>query len=579
MTASPTRLGRYSLVRSLAQGGMAEIYLARQDGPHGFSKTVVIKRVLPHLAKEPEFARMFLDEARLAAQLNHPNIVAVTDFGEADGTFFIAMEHLVGADLGLLLRALQKRGTRMPAPIVAYIGSAAADALEYAHTLGSPEGTPLKVVHRDISPSNLFLTVQGAVKVLDFGIARAEGKLTQTRTGTLKGKVAYMSPEQARGKPLDARSDVFALGSVLHELLTGEKLFLRDNDYASLAAVQEDPILSPREVREDVPPALSDAIMRALDRDLSMRWPSARQLRVALDSYLAACTTSPAASQLQAFIRETLGDEQIEHILGAARASSAPVDQTLISSSTEVAAPTHDPERDVGTQVLPADEDSASDPATSLPFSRRQAKTARPPAAVRPHAPARDSSRATVLAVVAVAAIAIVAFLFLREPANAPAKPTTAIADVAPVKKGPELRVEFAAPLVPDSVVVAVAQQPPSIVDAGSSVENTEQIAKAPVEVSRPIKVAEKRQPVKRLEVKPAAAVAVTGTGTIDVNCVPWCRIYVDGADTGRNSPAFGLKVSAGKHTLRLVNPPSGMERMRSVEITAGASIKEIVKF
>ena len=215
MSTEP-RLSRYRLLSSLAQGGMAELFLAVQEGPAGFEKEVVLKRVLPHLAGDASFISMFLDEARLAARLSHPHIVQVTDFGEEEGVYFLCMERLVGMDLAAILHAHKKKKRLFPAPVAAVILSAVCDALHYAHTLTDSRGQALGIVHRDFSPSNLFVTEQGAVKVLDFGIAKARGRAVRTEAGQIKGKIQYMSPEQAMSAEPDDRSNLFSSGSVLY---------------------------------------------------------------------------------------------------------------------------------------------------------------------------------------------------------------------------------------------------------------------------------------------------------------------------------------------------------------------------
>ncbi|MFN7132889.1 MAG: serine/threonine protein kinase, partial [Myxococcales bacterium] len=308
--ADDATFGKYRLLYPLTQGGMAELFVARQEGPAGFAKSVVIKRVLRHLSEDTEFVEMFLDEARLAAQLNHPNVVQIFDFGEVDGSYFLCMEHLAGEDLATILRTSARKQQRLPPQICASIVSAACDALHYAHTLCDEGGRPLNIVHRDVSPSNIYVTFRGVTKVLDFGIAKAEGKLTQTRAGIVKGKFPYMSPEQARGQPLDARSDVWALGVVLHEMLTGLRLFSRDNDLAVLKAVTEDAIPRPSERYAPVPRELDDIVMKALERDVSRRYESAQQMHADLEEFLATRSSQP--NQVQKFMVELFGEEHIQ---------------------------------------------------------------------------------------------------------------------------------------------------------------------------------------------------------------------------------------------------------------------------
>ena len=211
-----TLLGKYEIVRKLATGGMAEIYLARIRGTAGFEKLVVLKRILPNVAEDPTFVHMFLDEARLAATLQHPNIADVYDVGDADGVYFFTMEYVHGQDVRAIKIASRKSGEPVPVAIALAIVYGIASALDYAHTRKGPDGLPLGLVHRDVSTSNILVSYDGAVKLVDFGIARAAGAQHKTLTGTLKGKIPYMSPEQCKGLPLDARSDLFSLGVVLY---------------------------------------------------------------------------------------------------------------------------------------------------------------------------------------------------------------------------------------------------------------------------------------------------------------------------------------------------------------------------
>jgi serine/threonine-protein kinase len=283
---------------------MAELFLAVQEGPDGFEKEVVIKCVLPYLARDPSFSAMFLDEARLAARLSHPNIVQVTDFGQEGGTHYLCMERLVGLDLSAILRLYKGRRQAFPAPAAALIISAVCDALHYAHTLEDAQGNGYGIIHRDLSPSNIFVTNQGAVKVLDFGVAKARGRAVQTEAGSLKGKVIYMSPEQARGEEVDARSDLFTIGLVLYEMMTGARPFQRDEVGQSLKAAAAGAVEPPARLREDLPRPLEDAIVKALQPDRARRFQDAGELRRAINEYLATCTSVPALVVLQGFMQD-----------------------------------------------------------------------------------------------------------------------------------------------------------------------------------------------------------------------------------------------------------------------------------
>src|SRR5262249_17715327 len=249
------RLGKYQLIRKLATGGMAEVFLAKTDGPMGFEKQLVIKRILPHLAEDPQFVDMFLGEAKLAAQLNHPNLVQLFDFGEAEGAYFIAMEYIDGPTLRLLLARARDLRSPITLGLAARIVSLAAEGLAYAHDFcDRVTAQPLHLVPRDVSPDNILVGRSGAVKLVDFGIAKARGQSHQTQAGTVKGKVAYMAPEQLRGEPLDRRVDLYALGIVLYELCTGRMPFEADSDASMVRAVLYDRLL-PAPGRPPSPPA------------------------------------------------------------------------------------------------------------------------------------------------------------------------------------------------------------------------------------------------------------------------------------------------------------------------------------
>jgi len=274
--------GRYRLCFELASGGMATVYLARAEGPAGFEKLVALKRIHPHLARDRKFVDMFLDEARIASMLSHPNVCGVFDFGDEGGSYYLAMEYLVGETLSKVLRTLHRNADLRSSPrlpsIAARLIADACEGLHAAHELRDPRGEWLHVVHRDVSPQNLFLTYDGTVKVVDFGIARAKDKVHQTDTGTVKGKFAYMAPEQLHGHDIDRRADVWSLGVVLWEMLAMRRLFKRPTDAETIIAVSNQLIPDPSEVREHVPEALDEVVSRALRRDPAERYATAREM-------------------------------------------------------------------------------------------------------------------------------------------------------------------------------------------------------------------------------------------------------------------------------------------------------------
>jgi len=277
--------GNYQLLKKLATGGMAEVWLARKTGIEGFERLVVIKRILPHLAEDPEFVQMFLNEAKIAARFNHPNIAQIYDLGEVNGTYFIAMEYVHGEDLGRVMRKAWSTGAWIARPLAIRVVASAGEGLSYAHAKADEQGRPLRVVHRDISPQNILISFDGSVKVVDFGIAKAADQASMTKSGAIKGKFAYMSPEQAAGKPLDHRSDIFALGLVLYELLTGIRPLKRDSELGTLQAALECSIEPPSRVA-DVPRELDSVVMKALAKAADDRYRDARQFQMALEEFL-----------------------------------------------------------------------------------------------------------------------------------------------------------------------------------------------------------------------------------------------------------------------------------------------------
>ncbi|MBS1153958.1 MAG: Serine/threonine-protein kinase Pkn6 [Myxococcaceae bacterium] len=268
--------GRYQLIKKIAVGGMGEVWLARQKGMVGFEKLVVVKRLLPHLTAEQDFINMFFDEARIAALLNHPHIAQIYDLGEVNGEYYIAMEYVPGENLRTVAQqALDLKGG-MPIALKCRVLADAAAALDFAHQAKSPSGAPLDLIHRDVSPQNIIVGFSGSVKLIDFGVAKAAGKITRTATGVIKGKYAYMSPEQARGHDLDNRSDIFGLGIVFYEILASQRLFKRENDTETLKAIVYGDVPPPSSVVRGIPKQVDAIVMKALEKNRDDRFQSRR---------------------------------------------------------------------------------------------------------------------------------------------------------------------------------------------------------------------------------------------------------------------------------------------------------------
>ncbi|MBK7860859.1 MAG: serine/threonine protein kinase [Archangiaceae bacterium] len=302
------RFGKYTLVKLLASGGMGEIFLARQEGPQGFQKPVVIKRILKHLAEEPTFREMFLNEGRLAALLMHPNVTQIFDLGMEQGAYFLAMEFVRGHTLRAVSSRLKKAGREFPPAYAARITAAALHGLHHAHTLKGENGEPLGIVHRDVSPDNVMVGFDGSVKVLDFGVAKAAALAGSTLTGMVKGKHAYMSPEQLDGAAVDARTDVWAAGVMLYELVAGRRPFPAEEDrvLAKQIASQEPP---PLETLAPDAAALAPIAHRALEKNAARRFPTAELMATALERYCTAAQVSLTNAETATFMRQLFGDE------------------------------------------------------------------------------------------------------------------------------------------------------------------------------------------------------------------------------------------------------------------------------
>jgi serine/threonine-protein kinase len=301
--------GKYVLLDRIAVGGMAEIFLARQQGLEGFEKSVVIKRIRPHLGDKKSFVKMFLNEAKLAAQLTHPNIVTIHDLGMVGESYFIAMEYLFGRDMRRVIPKAESMGISFPIVYACKIASQVLEGLYHAHRKTDAEGQPLGIVHRDVTPENIFVSFDGGVKVLDFGIAKAANQVEMTRAGEIKGKLSYMSPEQCMGKPLDARSDIFSLGVVLYEWVTGFKLFTGESDVAVLKSITDGKIYRPSYFKADVPEQIEAILMRALEKDRDQRYQSAWEMQYDLDKFLAGNEFTPSNQHLATFMKQLFADE------------------------------------------------------------------------------------------------------------------------------------------------------------------------------------------------------------------------------------------------------------------------------
>ncbi|MCW5807748.1 MAG: serine/threonine protein kinase, partial [Deltaproteobacteria bacterium] len=305
----PVPFGKYLLLDRISVGGMAEVFKAKSYGVEGFEKIIAIKRILPTMGEDRDFIKMFIDEAKIAGQLAHANICQIFELGRIDGSHFIAMEYIWGKDLLQIQNRLRKIKQPMPVAMACFSIAKVLEGLDYAHRKRDPLGRPLEIVHRDCSPQNVLVSYEGEVKVIDFGIAKATSRNSRTMAGVLKGKFGYMSPEQVRGLPLDRRSDIFALGTMLYECLTSERLFQGETDFSTLEKVRNVDIRPPREINPNIPELVERVILKALAKDVDDRYQWCSEMLADLQQYLMSQDVVFTAKSLSSWLKEVFQAE------------------------------------------------------------------------------------------------------------------------------------------------------------------------------------------------------------------------------------------------------------------------------
>jgi serine/threonine-protein kinase len=605
VTLAGTQIGKYLVHRKLAEGGMAEIFLASALGPEGFEKRVVIKRIRSGFATDPLFIEMFISEARLASKLNHANIVQIFDFDRHEDSFYIAMEYVRGQSLA----DATQRATELSVPVhpllAAQIAAEIARGLSFAHRL-TEAGQPLNIVHRDVTPHNVLLSYEGSVKLTDFGIAKSGARASTI--GTLKGKFAYMSPEQSRGEAVDNRTDIFALGITLWELLTGARLFNADSDVGVLRAVQEREIVPPHQLNPLVDENLGAIVDRALQRDREARFQSSAELERALTRYVVSTCENPELTDVGLWMRELFPMEA-----GRTEATVVPpisnpgrvAGSTVRSGPAMVADPGGPVQLDSTSEPFPLagikyDPTIALNPAG--PRSRPRAASH-----VTPIVPANGQTQSrsppvrrirwippAALAVLLVGSAAVLAPRILRSGGPAPAPGTGAATDVEkkpPIEKDARLELKPQALSTPASpgIPAPPETETPRAPDLGSTpppetpdrrappppTKRGKRVSQAPAAISSPTHQSPSRpEPAPAIGPNPASALA---PGKLVLTVSPWGDVTIDGKRLGEQVGRKEIELPAGDHVLEVQGPSNwGPKR---ITIRSGEKVSQAVLF
>jgi serine/threonine-protein kinase len=565
----PQAFDKYTLIGKLGHGGMAEVNLAVADGKGGFRKLTVIKRLHSHLSVEPGFIDMFLDEARLAARLNHPHCVQTYEVGEYEGSHFLSMEYLDGQGLERLLRISGEKDLPIAYDLAARMISDALDGLAYAHELTDYDGTPLNVVHRDVSPQNIFVTYNGMVKLLDFGIAKAATHVVQTKTGVIKGKYAYIAPEQALGHAIDQRSDLWSMGVVLWEVLTGRRLFKSSNELATLHETLQGEIKLPSAFRAELPTDLDTICMRALSRDPAERYQSAQEMKDELDRFLLSLPKAPGRRHVARLMKERFAEVIDLHkttLAACLKGSGAAMTPSSIEQLMEPASVSGVRPTDPGMTPTPTPPPLGSGAALDA--------TTPPPVAMgAPPAPVTERRGGWIwkaALVVLVIGLAVTAALFLplgsrdTELADARGAPTETLPTVADLETA-------STQTVPAVEVSAVAPAATPAAAEESPVEESEESVAVRATHPRGPRRRERREREERPPAEVTAPEAAPGTqnGFLTFATTPWTQVSIGARDLG-TTPLMAVELPAGTHTLHLVNREQGIDETYRVTIRAG---------
>jgi len=602
--------GQYEIVARVGRGGMAEIFLARVKGPGGFQKMVALKCVHPHLSDDPEFRTMLLDEAKVAAGLDHPAIVQIHALGEQDGTFFIAMEYVPGQPLHRLIRKLRHAGRRLVPKLTLRIVIPIAEALAFAHERRDLKGRPLSIVHRDVSPQNILVGYDGTTKLTDFGIAKAEGRTLDTTGDAVKGKVAYMAPEQVHAETLDGRADVFALGIVLYELLTGQTPFRANNEepLATMRRIAEVDPPAPSSLAPELGPDIDAIVAKALAKRRDQRYASARELAEALERYTHSLGPS-SSGELGALMHDLFGQEiaDLEMVLRGMDDPSRLTRMPTLGSRPDLPAATvlTLPDTAIARPASKPTAERVSTPPSTLPIEPEPgARPSRPSSpdgktegdTIASHGKWVNYSHAPVpvrrtgfwipLALAAALLAGGVVFglsgmglLSARRPAAATADRTGRPS--ASANRDPNPTPDPSPTTTTTTTTTTSGPSPSPSPDPITSTSTSDAVQDEPRQSSTSQSASHSRTkrpgtPVAAAAEEPAAAPSPGGTGRLTIDAEPWAQVYIDGRLAGP-TPLFEHRVPAGTVTVRLVNPSLGLEKTVRIEIPRDGVVRRRV--
>lgn len=573
-TNKQAEFGRYRLIRPLGRGGMAEVHLAESVGPMNFRKQVAIKRLLPQYAQNKRYVQMLMDEAHIAGSINHPNVVQVIDLGQVEGVHYIAMEYVNGVDLACVLQTLRMQHEALPLAVALHIARCVGRGLHAAHTLVDADRLPMRVVHRDVSPHNVLLSTDGEVKLIDFGVAKAETNLTMTRSGVIKGKLQYMSPEQARAETVDCRADVFSLGMTLYKMLVGRLPFSGTNEFQIYDEILRKKAAPPSLHRPEIPERVDALVLRALRKLADERFQTADEMARVIDRALAAFDPGYGSPELAAWLADALPQEQRfsppddDDFRSLDAATPTPVPATSFDDARierltrieegEALMPTvravidgRSRERRAGTGA------AAAEPPPTVQLAAVTTLSAEVPQATTETEPGHTTTRA------------------VERP--------EAVADVpTPPPAAPGTRRWFWAMLgvigaLAVTLAVLVAQESgdesPRLARVASPVATPQTVPSSPTTAPPPMTspppptTSPPPPPTTAPSVAPSVAPRVAEVPTkawLTVSTLPWAWVHVDGQRLARHTPVVNHSVKPGRHQVRLV---AGDGREHSVEV------------